>query len=121
MLLLIDNYDSFTFNLVQYLGDLGQETRVVRNDEHSVEECLSFKPQGIVISPGPASPKQAGICIDLIKKSAEQNIPLLGVCLGHQAIGAAFGGDVIRAPHPVHGEIFELEHDGQGVLHAIIH
>jgi len=119
MLLLIDNYDSFTYNLVQYLGDLNCETTVVRNDELSVQECLEMNISGIIISPGPASPDKAGICIDLIRAAAQKGIPLLGVCLGHQAIGAAFGGKVIRAPAPVHGEICEIRHEGKGIFQRL--
>ncbi|MDX1738744.1 MAG: gamma-glutamyl-gamma-aminobutyrate hydrolase family protein, partial [Alphaproteobacteria bacterium] len=95
MLLLIDNYDSFTYNLVHYFGDLGAETKVVRNDAVSVDEALQLKPSGIVISPGPCDPERAGICLDLIKAAAGK-IPLIGVCLGHQSIGQAFGGNIIR-------------------------
>ena len=99
--LLIDNYDSFTYNLVHYLGELGADMRVFRNDALSVEQALAMKPEGIVISPGPCDPDKAGICLALIHKAAEAGIPLMGVCLGHQAIGQAFGGDVVRAPTPV--------------------
>lgn len=116
MTLLIDNYDSFTYNLVQYLGDVGQPCQVVRNDEITVEQIISEKPDNIVISPGPATPAEAGICINLVKQAAEHNIPLLGICLGHQAIGAAFGGNVVRAPRPVHGEVEMIEHDAEGLF-----
>lgn len=116
MLILIDNYDSFTFNLVQYLGDLGAEVKVFRNDTLGVDEVLAFKPKGIVISPGPSDPDHAGICLRLIAAAAEQSLPLLGVCLGHQAIGQCFGGNVIRAPHPMHGKISSITHTGKGVF-----
>ena len=116
MLVLIDNYDSFTYNLVQYLGDLGADVVVHRNDALSVDEVLTLKPSGIVISPGPSDPDHAGICLRLIKTAAEHNIPLLGVCLGHQAIGQVFGGNVIRAPQPMHGKISEITHTGKSVF-----
>src|SRR5438132_231056 len=103
MLLLIDNYDSFTYNLVQFLGDLGAETRVVRNDAMSAEEALKLGPEAIILSPGPCDPDRAGISLDMIRLAAARRVPLLGVCLGHQAIGQAFGGKVIRAPMPMHG------------------
>lgn len=116
MLVLIDNYDSFTFNLVQYLGDLGAETAVHRNDALTVDEVLKLLPAGIVISPGPSDPDHAGICLRLIEAAAQHDIPLLGVCLGHQAIGQAFGGRVIRAPQPMHGKISEISHTDQSVF-----
>lgn len=119
MLILIDNYDSFTFNLVQYLGDLGAETRVFRNDALSVDEVINFKPAGIVISPGPSDPDHAGICLRLISAAAEAAIPLLGVCLGHQAIGQCFGGKVIRAPKPMHGKISAIHHTGKGLFEGL--
>jgi len=112
MLLLIDNYDSFTYNLYQYLGELGAETRVVRNDEISVQEALALKPERIVISPGPGTPDQAGISLELIAKAAGR-VPLLGVCLGHQALGQALGGQVVRAPKLMHGKTSEIHHDGR--------
>lgn len=118
MLLLIDNYDSFTWNLVQYLGDLGAEALVKRNDALSVEEALALNPQAIVISPGPCDPERAGICLPLIKAAAGK-IPLLGVCLGHQAIGQAFGGQVIRAPKPMHGKMDMISHTGKGLFQDI--
>ncbi len=119
MLVLIDNYDSFTYNLVQYLGDLGADVAVHRNDTLSVDEVLALKPSGIVISPGPSDPDHAGICLRLINAAAEHNIPLLGVCLGHQAIGQAFGGNVIRAPQPMHGKISDITHTGKSVFEGL--
>jgi len=116
MLLLIDNYDSFTYNLVHYAGELGAETRVVRNDAMSVEAALSLGPAGILLSPGPCDPDQAGICLDLTRAAAEAHIPLLGVCLGHQAIGQAFGGRVIRHSEIVHGKMGEIHHAGGSVF-----
>ncbi len=115
MLLLIDNYDSFTYNLVHYLGELGAEIDVRRNDAMSAEEALALRPSGIVLSPGPCDPDRAGICLDLIRAAAGR-VPILGVCLGHQAIGQAFGGRVIRAPVPMHGKLSAISHRGQGVL-----
>jgi anthranilate synthase component II len=119
MLLLIDNYDSFTYNLVQYLGDLGAEVLVKRNDAMTADETIHMKPEYIVLSPGPCGPEQAGICIDLIKRAADTGTPLLGVCLGHQAIGHAFGGNVTRAPLPMHGKISQIHHQGEGVLKGL--
>lgn len=119
MLVLIDNYDSFTYNLVQYLGDLGADVAVYRNDALSVDEVLALKPSGIVISPGPGDPDHAGICLRLIKAAADHDIPLLGVCLGHQAIGQVFGGNVIRAPQPMHGKISEITHTGKSVFEGL--
>lgn len=116
---LIDNYDSFTYNLMQYLGDLGVPARVFRNDAISVAEVLADKPSGIMISPGPSDPDHAGICLDLIKAAAEKHIPLIGVCLGHQAIGQVFGGKVIRAPEPLHGKLSEISHNGTGLFKGI--
>ena len=116
MLLLIDNYDSFTYNLVHYVGELGAETRVVRNDAMSVEAALALRPAGILLSPGPCDPDQAGICLELTRAAAEAHIPLLGVCLGHQAIGQAFGGRVIRHSEIVHGKMGEIHHTGQSVF-----
>ncbi len=116
MILLIDNYDSFTWNLVHYLGELGAETRVVRNDALSVAEALALKPDAILLSPGPCDPDQAGICLDLTLAAAEARIPLLGVCLGHQTIGQAFGGRVVRHEQIVHGKTDMIEHDGKGVF-----
>jgi anthranilate synthase component 2 len=116
MLLLIDNYDSFTYNLVHYVGELGAETRVVRNDAMDVAEAMALRPAGILLSPGPCDPDQAGICLPLTRAAAEANIPLLGVCLGHQAIGQAFGGRVVRHSEIVHGKMGEIHHSGQSVF-----
>jgi anthranilate synthase component II len=113
--LLVDNYDSFTYNLYQYLGELGAEVRVVRNDELSAEAALALSPERIVISPGPGTPDQAGITLDLIRCAAG-HIPVLGVCLGHQALGQAFGGEVRRAPKLMHGKTSEIHHDGRRVF-----
>ncbi len=112
MILMIDNYDSFTYNLVQYLGELGQEMEVFRNDKISLEEIEAMAPQHIVISPGPCTPKEAGISVAAIQRFAGR-IPILGVCLGHQAIGEAFGGNVIRAARPMHGKVSAIHHDGR--------
>ena len=114
-LLVIDNYDSFTYNLVQYLGELGQEPDVVRNDEVSVAEVARRAPHGVVISPGPCTPNEAGICVELVQELGAE-LPILGVCLGHQCIGAAYGGDVVRAPQVMHGKLSGIAHDGQGVF-----
>ena len=116
MLLLIDNYDSFTYNLVHYVGELGAETRVVRNDAMDVAEAIALRPAGILLSPGPCDPDQAGICLPLTRAAAEANIPLLGVCLGHQAIGQAFGGRVVRHSEIVHGKMGEIRHSGASVF-----
>ncbi len=116
MLLLIDNYDSFTYNLVHYLGELGAEVHVVRNDAISVQEAVSLRPELIVLSPGPCDPATAGICLPLTKAAAAQDIPLLGVCLGHQTIGEAFGGKVVRCHEIVHGKMGSMHHAGQGVF-----
>ncbi|EJW12167.1 Anthranilate synthase, amidotransferase component [Rhodovulum sp. PH10] len=118
MIVLIDNYDSFTFNLVHYLGGLGAEVVVHRNDKISAEAVVAADPEAIVLSPGPCTPNEAGICLDLIDK-ASQTIPMLGVCLGHQSMGQAFGGDVVRAPVPVHGKLSEMTHRGQGLFRGI--
>jgi anthranilate synthase component 2 len=115
MFLLIDNYDSFTYNLVHYLGEEGAEVVVRRNDALSADEALALKPQGIVLSPGPCDPDRAGICLDLIGKAAGK-VPVLGVCLGHQAIGQAFGGKVVRAPVPMHGKVSAMSHGGKGLF-----
>ncbi len=118
MYLVIDNYDSFTYNLVHFLGELGAETEVWRNDAISVDQAVAMRPQGIVISPGPCDPDRAGICLELVARVAGQ-IPLLGVCLGHQAVGQAFGGRVIRAPDPMHGKLSDIHHDGVGVFRGL--
>jgi len=116
MILLIDNYDSFTFNLVQFLGDLGADCLVKRNDALTPEEALALNPEAIVLSPGPCTPNEAGICLDLVKLAAERRLPLFGVCLGHQSIGQAFGGEVIRATEPVHGKTSPIFHDNTDVF-----
>ena len=118
MILLIDNYDSFTFNLVHFLGDVGARCDVVRNDKLTVAEALARQPEAIVLSPGPCTPNEAGICLDLIAAAAGK-IPILGVCLGHQAIGQAFGGQVVRAPSPMHGKLSAISHDGTGILESV--
>ena len=115
MILLIDNYDSFTFNLMHFLGDLGVRCIVRRNDAVSVDEALALAPEAIVLSPGPCTPDEAGICLDLIAAAAGR-IPLLGVCLGHQAIGQAFGGQVVRGDKPMHGKLSAVRHDGTGLF-----
>ncbi|MGI4941385.1 MAG: anthranilate synthase component II [Janthinobacterium lividum] len=115
MILLIDNYDSFTFNLVHFLGDLGAKSQVVRNDAWTVQEAMDSAPEAIVLSPGPCTPDEAGICCDLIRAAAGR-IPVLGVCLGHQAIGQVFGGDVVRAAVPMHGKVSPVRHDGTDVF-----
>jgi len=119
MLLLIDNYDSFTFNLFHLLGDLGAETEVVRNDAISVAAALARAPEAIVLSPGPCDPDRAGICLDLIAAAARARLPLFGVCLGHQAIGQAFGGRVVRAPEPWHGKVDRISHGGTDIFASV--
>ena len=118
MICVIDNYDSFTYNLVQYLGELGAEVQVVRNDAASVDEVAATKPERIVISPGPGRPEDAGITMGVVRQLGERT-PILGVCLGHQAIGAAFGGQVVRAGVPMHGKTSLIEHNGRGVFSGI--
>jgi anthranilate synthase component II len=118
MIVLIDNYDSFTFNLFHYFGGLGADVAVHRNDKIRVDEVVALDPDAIVLSPGPCTPNDAGICLDVIDKTAA-TIPILGVCLGHQAIGQAYGGNVVRAPLPVHGKLSEIRHQGEGVFHGI--
>jgi anthranilate synthase/aminodeoxychorismate synthase-like glutamine amidotransferase len=118
VILLLDNYDSFTYNLAQYLGELGCQVEVHRNDRISVEQIAQRKPERIVISPGPCTPQEAGICVELVQKLAGK-IPILGVCLGHQAIGAAFGGKIIRAPKLFHGKTSQIRHDGSGVFRGL--
>ena len=115
MVFVLDNYDSFTYNLVQYLGELGAKIEVYRNDELTVEEVEALKPERILLSPGPCTPGEAGILVPLIRHMAGR-VPILGVCLGHQAIGEAFGGDVVRAAHLMHGKTSSVEHDGKGVF-----
>ena len=115
MILVIDNYDSFTYNLVHYLNELGAETRVVRNDDLTVEEALALKPDAVLLSPGPCTPNEAGICLDLLK-NAPDDLPIFGVCLGHQAMGQAFGGEVIRAKTLMHGKTSQIHHAGKGVF-----
>ena len=118
MVFVVDNYDSFTFNLVQYLGELGASPVVKRNDEVTVQEIRALKPERILISPGPCAPKQAGISVDLIKEMAGE-VPILGVCLGHQSIGEAFGGRVIRAPYLMHGKTSVVQHDGRSIFAGV--
>jgi anthranilate synthase component 2 len=119
MLLLIDNYDSFTYNLFHYLGELGAEITVRRNDEIDVQTAMGLRPSAILLSPGPCTPNEAGICLALIAAAAETRTPLLGVCLGHQAIGQAFGGEVVRASEIVHGKLGTIEHEGRGVFRGL--
>jgi anthranilate synthase/aminodeoxychorismate synthase-like glutamine amidotransferase len=118
MLLMIDNYDSFTYNLVQYLGEIGEDIKVFRNDKITIHEIERLNPERIVISPGPCTPKEAGISVELIKHFSGK-IPILGVCLGHQSIGAAFGGDIIRAPRLMHGKTSLINHDGRTVFEGL--
>ncbi len=118
MIVLIDNYDSFTFNLVHCLGGLGADVAVYRNDRISADEVIAMRPDAIALSPGPCTPNEAGICLDLIRK-ASPSVPMLGVCLGHQAMGQAFGGQVVRAPVPVHGKLSEVRHQGRSVFRGI--
>ncbi len=119
MIVMIDNYDSFTYNLVQYLGELGMETKVFRNDKITVDEVVNLKPQGVVISPGPSDPDHAGICLDLTKKAHDIDLPLFTVCLGHQTVGQVFGGKVIRAPAPMHGKVSNIHHKNEGVFKGL--
>jgi len=116
MFLLIDNYDSFTYNLLHYLGELGADVIVKRNDEISVADAMAMCADGIVISPGPCDPDKAGICLDLIAAAADTHMPVFGVCLGFQSIGQAFGGEIVRAPKPMHGKLSQIEHHGTGVF-----
>jgi len=118
MVFVLDNYDSFTYNLVQYMGELGAEMTIHRNDELSVDEVEALKPERILLSPGPCTPNEAGISIDVIRRFAGK-VPILGVCLGHQAIGAAFGGDVVRAPKLMHGKTSEISHDGKTIFSGL--
>ena len=117
-ILIIDNYDSFTYNLVQYLGELGADVEVRRNDQVTVQEIEAMRPERIVVSPGPCTPAEAGISIDVIRHFAGK-VPVLGVCLGHQAIGEAFGGKVIRAKNLMHGKTSQVEHDGKTIFHGV--
>ena len=116
MLLLIDNYDSFTYNLVHYLGELGADVVVKRNDALNVQEAMAMRPEAIMLSPGPCDPSQAGICLSLVHAAAETKMPLMGVCLGHQAIGEAFGGQVVRCHEIVHGKMGAMKHTGKGLF-----
>tara|TARA_R110002033_G_scaffold26749_1_gene60942 strand:+ start:368 stop:949 length:582 start_codon:yes stop_codon:yes gene_type:complete len=116
MLLLIDNYDSFTYNLVHYLGDLGADVDIRRNDAIDVQAAMALNPAGIILSPGPCDPDQAGICLALTAAAAETHTPLLGVCLGHQTLGQAFGGKVVRANDIVHGKVGQMHHEGRGIF-----
>jgi anthranilate synthase component II len=116
---LIDNYDSFTFNLVHFLGELGAEVGVWRNDARGIDETLADEAEAIVLSPGPCTPNEAGICLDLVRAAAERKTPVLGVCLGHQAIGQVFGGKVVRAPTPMHGKISRVSHNAKGLFRGI--
>ncbi|WP_025898987.1 anthranilate synthase component II [Sneathiella glossodoripedis] len=119
MIILIDNYDSFTYNLYHFLGDLGAEVAVYRNDQISVDEVLERKPSGVVLSPGPCTPDKAGICLNMVKSAVASDLPLLGVCLGHQSIGQALGGKVIRADDLMHGKTSPVSHTGQGVFQGL--
>ncbi len=119
MFLLIDNYDSFTYNLLHYLGELGAEVVVHRNDDMTAAEAIALNAEGIVISPGPCDPDKAGICLDLVEMAAKRRVPMLGVCLGFQAIGQAFGGKIVRTPKPMHGKMSAITHDGTGVFRGI--
>ena len=119
MLLLIDNYDSFTYNLVHYLGELGAEVVVKRNDALNVQEAMAMAPAGILLSPGPCDPDQAGICLALTEAAADTHTPLMGVCLGHQTIGQAFGGKVVRCHEIVHGKMGEIQHTGKGIFAGV--
>lgn len=118
MIVLIDNYDSFTYNLVQYLGDLDVETKVYRNDQISVDEAIQLKPKGFLISPGPSDPDHAGICLDLVQAANDHDVPLLGVCLGHQCIGQVFGGNIIKTP-PMHGKTSDIQHKNIGIFNGL--
>ena len=119
MLLVIDNYDSFTFNLVQFLGDLGANPVVVRNDERSVDELAQMRPERIVVSPGPCTPAEAGVSIEVFRELGPQGIPMLGVCLGHQSLGEAFGGRTVRARRVMHGKTGPIRHDGPGIFEGV--
>jgi anthranilate synthase component 2 len=116
--LLVDNYDSFTYNLFHYLGELGAKVKVVRNDEITAQDALAMKPEGIVLSPGPCTPNEAGICLEVIER-ARGHMPILGVCLGHQAIGQVYGGRIVRAPEPMHGKLSRVHHTGKSVFRGL--
>ena len=118
MLLLVDNYDSFTYNLFHYLGELGANVIVKRNDELTADDVLALKPEAVVLSPVPCTPNEAGICLDLIRK-ADGKLPILGVCLGHQAIGQIYGGTIVRAPEPMHGKVSRIHHTGKSVFRGL--
>jgi anthranilate synthase component 2 len=118
MILLIDNYDSFTYNLFHFLGELGAQVRVERNDALTADQALALKPEGIVLSPGPCTPNEAGICLDVIRKAGGA-VPILGVCLGHQAIGQVYGGAIVRAPAPMHGKLSKIHHTGKSVFRGL--
>lgn len=118
MILLIDNYDSFTYNLFHFLSELGADVRVERNDSLGADEALGLKPDGVVLSPGPCTPNEAGICLELIEK-AQGRMPILGVCLGHQAIGQAYGGKVVQAPAPMHGKLAQVHHSGKSLFRGL--
>ena len=118
MLVIIDNYDSFTYNLVHFLGELGADSRVFRNDAIEVADVLSLRPTGIVLSPGPCDPDRAGICLELVERAAG-SFPILGVCLGHQSVGQAFGGRIVRAPNLMHGKLSTIRHDGTGLFEGL--
>jgi anthranilate synthase component 2 len=119
VLLVIDNYDSFTFNLVQFLGDLGADPVVVRNDENTVDELVAMAPERVVVSPGPCTPKEAGVSVDLFRALGEQGTPMLGVCLGHQSLGEAFGGETVRAKRVMHGKTGPVRHEGEGIFEGV--
>ncbi len=119
MYLLIDNYDSFTYNLWHYLGELGAEVDVERNDQISVSDAIARKPSGIILSPGPCDPDRAGICLEIVSAAADAGVPLFGVCLGHQSIGQAFGGKIVRAPAPMHGKVSAVTHSGHAMFTGI--
>lgn len=119
MILLIDNYDSFTYNLLHYFGEVGAEVKVFRNDALTPSEALDLQPEAIVLSPGPCDPDQAGICLDLVKAAARVKLPLMGVCLGHQSIGQAFGGRIVSAPRIMHGKIDRIQHEGKGLFNDL--
>ena len=119
MLLLIDNYDSFTYNLVHYLGELGADVKVIRNDAMSARDAMALNPAGILLSPGPKTPTEAGICLDMVTLAAETKMPLMGVCLGHQTIGESFGGKVVRCHEIVHGKMGQIEHRSQGLFDGL--